>query len=74
MFKYHMGNIGLSCGYCNFVDDGATGHAFGEELKRRYGPGHLDWIEQENLKHAGEQLSDQACVEAAAKILGYEIE
>lgn len=72
-FKYEMKNLGMSCGYCNYVDDGAVGHAFGEELKRRYGPGHLEWIEQENLKHAGEKLDDQACVRLAAQILGYEV-
>jgi len=73
-FKYETKNMALSCGYCNYVDDGATGHAFGEELKRRYGPDHLEWIDKENEKHRGERLEEIECVRRAAQILGYEMD
>lgn len=69
-FKFERKNLALQCGYCNFIDDGVIGTAFGEELKRRYGKKHLEWIEKENIKHTGERLDDVSVVEMAATLLG----
>lgn len=68
-FKFHPDNIALSCSYCNQNEDGVIGHSFGEELKRRYGEKHLDWIEKENNKWRGVKLEDYIIVERVEKLL-----
>lgn len=68
-FKFHPLNLAASCKNCNRLDDGVVGHAFGEELKRRYGPDHLNWIEEENLKYRGMKLETHKIVEEIEKLL-----
>jgi hypothetical protein len=68
-FKFHPDNVALSCAYCNQNEDGVIGHAFAEELKRRYGEKHLDWIEKENNKWRGVKLEDHIMVERVEKLL-----
>jgi hypothetical protein len=69
MFKYHLKNIALQCGYCNTISDGKIGHAFGEELKRRYGDGILEELEKENQKHRGKKIEVWELVEMCEKLL-----
>lgn len=68
-FKFHPDNIALSCKNCNRNDDGVVGHAFGQELIRRYGKKHLDWIEKENLEYRGKKLEVPRIVEIVEKLL-----
>lgn len=68
-FKYERKNLALSCPNCNRLSDGNIGHAFGEELKRRYGEEHLNWIETENLKYRGQKMEVWQIVEATEKLL-----
>jgi len=68
-FKFHPDNVALSCAYCNQNEDGVIGHSFGEELKRRYGEKHLDWIEKENNKWRGVKLEDHIMVGHVEKLL-----
>lgn len=68
-FKFNPDNVALSCKNCNRNDDGVVGHAFGEELKRRYGRDHLDWIEEENLKYKGIKLETHKIVEEVERLL-----
>ena len=46
-----------------------VGHAFGQELIRRYGKKHLDWIEKENLEYRGKKLEVPRIVEIVEKLL-----
>ena len=57
-FKLERRNLAFSCPFCNQNSGGDVGHAFGEEMKRRYGKKHLEWIEKENEKHRGEKIHD----------------
>ena len=68
-FKFHPDNIALSCKNCNRNDDGVVGHAFGEELKRRHGKDHLEWIEEENLKYRGKKLETHKIVEKIEELM-----
>lgn len=68
-FKFNPDNIALSCKNCNKNDDGVVGHAFGEELKRRYGNKHLLWIEEENLKQKNKKIETPKIVEEIEKLL-----
>ena len=68
-FKYERKNLALSCPNCNRLSDGNIGHAFGEELKRRHGKNHLNWIETENLKYRGQKMEVWQIVEATEKLL-----
>lgn len=68
-FKFNPDNIALSCKNCNRNDDGVVGHAFGEELKRRYGKDHLEWIEEENNKFRGKKLETHKIVEEIEKLM-----
>jgi len=68
-FKWEIKNLALSCSYCNQNEDGVIGYAFGEELKRRYGDKHLDWIEKENKKYHGMKLEDHEIVSRVEKLL-----
>lgn len=67
-FKFERKNLALSCKGCNRLDDGVVGHAFGEELKRRYGANHIKWIEEENLKHRGKKIETWEVVDIVAKL------
>jgi hypothetical protein len=67
-FKFDRRNLSIQCKGCNRLSDGPVGHNFGKELKRRYGPNHLDWIEQENLRHKNEKIEAWQLVEATAKL------
>lgn len=67
-FKFDIDNIALSCPICNKRDDGPIGFAFGQELIRRYGPHHLEWIEKENLKYKGVKMEDWEIVEKVAEL------
>ena len=67
-FKYELTNLALSCKNCNRLSDGNVGHAFGEELKRRYGKKHLEWIATEDRKHTGEKLEEWLLVEMCEKL------
>lgn len=68
-FKFDPLNIAASCKACNRNDDGVVGHAFGEELKRRYGQGHLEWIEEENARMRGKKMENHEIVERVEKLL-----
>lgn len=67
-FKYERKNLALSCKNCNRNDDGIVGHAFGEELKRRWGDDVIDWIETENLKYRGQKLETHEIVQRVAEL------
>lgn len=69
LFKYERKNLAFSCSFCNSNSGGDVGHRFGEELKRRYGEHHLDWIEKENRKHHGEKLDVLEIVALAEQIM-----
>jgi hypothetical protein len=45
-----------------------TGYRFGEEMKRRYGAKHLEWIEKENEKHRGKKIEEWELVEFIARL------
>lgn len=64
-FKYNVDNLALSCYFCNMNSGADIGYRFGEEMKRRHGKNHLDWIEQQNLKHRSEKLDVLFCIELA---------
>lgn len=68
-FKFNPHNIAASCKNCNRNDDGVVGHNFGEELIRRYGPQHLEWIEEENLRQRGKKLETHKIVEIIEELL-----
>ena len=68
-FKYEVSQIAFSCPSCNHRADGVVGHAFAEELKRRYGENHLEWIEKENLKYHGVKMEDWEIVSRVEKLL-----
>jgi hypothetical protein len=67
-FKFHPDNIALSCKNCNRNDDGVVGHAFGEELIKRYGKRHLLWIEETNLSFKGQKMKTWQIVEKVEKL------
>lgn len=67
-FKFERKNLALSCKGCNRNDDGIVGHAFGEELKRRWGEDVIEWIEQENLKYRGQKLETWQIVDKVARL------
>lgn len=64
-FKYERTNLALSCPHCNRVNDGPIGREFGDELMRRYGTNHLEWIAKENEAHRGEKMEEWQIVEKA---------
>ena len=71
-FKFDISNVHAQCSTCNYElkkSHAEVGHAFGEELKRRYGEKHLDWIEKENNKWRGVKLEDHIMVERVEKLL-----
>jgi hypothetical protein len=45
------------------------GHAFGEELKKRYGEHHLAWIEKENNVWRGVKLENHVIVAKVEQLL-----
>lgn len=67
-FKFHPDNIALSCKNCNRNDDGVVGHAFGEELIKRYGKRHLVWIEEENAKYRGVKIENWQIIEKVKEL------
>ncbi len=68
-FKYERKNLRLSCSNCNRLSDGVIGKRFADALIEQYGPDHLDWIEQENLKYRGQKMEVWEIVERAEKLL-----
>ena len=68
-FKFDPLNIAASCKACNRNDDGVVGHAFGEELKRRYGNDHLVWIEEENKHYKGKKMENHEIVTRVEQLL-----
>lgn len=69
MFKYYINNLALMCGGCNSWGDGLTNYRFGEEMKRRYGNDHADWVQKENMMHRGERCELPLLVEFADAII-----
>jgi len=67
-FKLEKSNLSLQCPRCNYLSDGPVGHAFGKELERRYGKGHLQWIDEENERHRGEKMETWQLVELVRKL------
>lgn len=67
-FKFQRENLALSCKGCNQRDDGPVGHAFGEELKRRYHKGILEWIESTNQAFKGQKMETWDIVERTAQL------
>ncbi len=67
-FKFERKNLALSCKKCNSRDDGVVGHAFGEELKRRYGAYIIDWIQKTNICFHGQKIEDWKIVEMVERI------
>jgi len=68
-FKYERKNLRLSCANCNRLSDGVIGKRFADELVKQYGPDHLEWIEQENLKYRGQKMEVWEIVERVEKLL-----
>ena len=67
--KFCVDNIALQCASCNGPMSGAdTGYRFGEEMKRRYGAKHLEWIEKENEKYRGKKIEEWELVEFIARL------
>jgi hypothetical protein len=69
MFKYDVRNLAAICAGCNSYGDDSTGHKFGEEMRRRWGQNHTEWIDQENLRHKDEKLELPLLVAYAEEIL-----
>lgn len=68
-FKFHPLNIAASCKNCNRNDDGVVGHAFGEELKKRHGKQHLNWIDKTNEAYRGQKLETHEIVTKIEELL-----
>lgn len=68
LFKYELTNLVLQASNCNRRSDGVIGHGLGEELKRRYNDGHLDWIGLENKKYHGKKIEEWELVEMVARL------
>lgn len=67
-FKFQRENLALQCKGCNMRDDGMVGYKFGEELKRRYHKGIIEWIEETNKAFAGQKIETWDLVERAARL------
>jgi len=67
-FKFQRENLALSCKGCNRNDDGIVGHAFGEELKRRYHTGIIEWIEATNEAFRGQKMEVWEIVDKVEKL------
>lgn len=69
MFKFDVRNLAAICAGCNSFGDGVTNYRFGVEMNRRFGAGHTEWIDKENLKHEGEKMDLPLLVSYAEEIL-----
>lgn len=67
-FKYQRENLALSCKGCNARDDGVVGYRFGEELKRRYHDGIIDWIEKTNQTFSGQKIETWELVDKVRQL------
>ena len=67
-FKFQRENLALSCKGCNRLDDGPTGHAFGEELKRRHHHNIIEWIEKTNECFRGKKMETWEIVDKVANL------
>ena len=68
LFKFCLENLVLQASNCNRRSDGVIGHGLGEELKRRHGDNHLEWIEMENEKYRGKKIEEWELVEMVARL------
>ena len=69
IFKFDIWNIHLQSKSSNGWGGMADGHAFGEELKRRYGADFLEELKLENRTHMSEKVENQLVVEEMLAIL-----
>lgn len=67
-FKYQRENLALSCKGCNQRDDGLIGHRFGEELKRRYHKGIVDWLQGANQAFRGQKMETWEIVDKVREL------
>lgn len=71
-YKFNPENIHAECASCNtalYRSGAHIGHAFGEELKRRYGPDILTKIAANNQKYRGQKMETWEIVDTAAKFI-----
>lgn len=73
LFKFYVGNVHMqsksSNGWGGKVGSAQTGHQFAEELKRRYGEGHLDMLDRINREHLGEKFTIETILNAMRSVI-----
>lgn len=69
MFKFDIWNVHLQSKSSNGWGGMADGHAFGEELKRRYGDDFLEELKLENRNHVNEKVENFLVVQEMLDIL-----
>lgn len=69
MFKFDIWNIHAQSKKSNAWGGMKDGYYFGEELKRRYGEGFLEELEQENRNHVNEKVENYLVVKEMEDIL-----
>lgn len=71
-FKFDQMNVALQCKGCNIglarKSRADIGHAFGEELNRRYGIGTTDYLREVNKTYVSKKLEDHQCVDYVARL------
>lgn len=69
MFRFDIWNIHLQSAKSNAWGGQSIGHAFGEELKRRYGEDFLEELKAENRSWLGKKVENYLVVEEIIAIL-----
>lgn len=69
MFKFDIWNIHLQSATSNAWGGQSIGHAFGEELKRRYGDDFLEELRKENQSWIGKKVDNELVINEILDIL-----
>jgi hypothetical protein len=69
MFKFDIWNVHMQSAISNKLSSQVDGHAFGEELKRRYGTDFLEELKLENRSHMSEKVDNQLVVQEMIDII-----
>ena len=69
IFKFDIWNVHMQSAISNKLSSQVDGHAFGEELKKRYGEGFLDELKLENRSHINEKVENSLVVNEILDIL-----
>ena len=71
MYKFDPDNIHMQSAHSNAWGGADDGYGYGLELQRRYGEDYLTLIDEDNLLHKGEQITQTKVVEMMQDCLRY---